>query len=181
MIFRETPLKGAYIIEPEPYRDERGIFARLYCKEEFLAIGHDKEFVQSNLSVNHMKGTFRGLHYQRPPFAEIKLIRCSKGAVYDIIVDLRKGSSTFLHHFSVVLTGENMNMLYVPEGFAHGFLTLEDDSRMTYQHTAFYKPGFEAGLRHDDPALQVKLPEKPLIISDKDLDHPLITETFKGI
>ncbi len=181
MIFTETTLQGAFLIEPEPFQDERGIFARIYCKKEFQQIGHKKEFVQSNLSVNNNKYTFRGLHYQLPPFSEIKLVRCHKGRVHDIIVDLRKGSETFLQHYSVELSGENMKMIYIPEGFAHGFLTLEEDSQMTYLHTAYYQPGFEAGLRYDDPALNIELPEKPKVISEKDLNHPFINPQYKGI
>ena len=181
MTFSETPLKGAYIITPEPVVDSRGSFARIYCKKEFQAIGHEKEFVQSNLSVNSKKFTFRGLHYQSPPFSEIKLIRCNKGKVLDMIIDIRKDSETFLEHFSIELSGDNMKILYVPEGFAHGFLTLEDDTQMTYHHTAFYEPGYESGLRYDDPALGITLPEKPMVISEKDNNHPFINKHFKGI
>lgn len=181
MIFTETPLKGAFVIEPEPFVDERGLFARVYCKNEFEAIGNIKEFVQVNQSINKSKGTFRGLHYQLPPFTEVKLIRCIRGKVFDIIVDLRKNSKTFLQHFNIEMSEDNMKMLYVPEGFAHGFLSLEDNSQMIYQHTAFYKPGYEAGLRFNDPALKIKLPFMPEIITEKDKSYPFITKLFTGI
>lgn len=181
MIFTETPLKQAFVVEPEPFVDDRGSFTRVYCKNEFEAIGFKSEFVQVNQSVNKRKGTFRGIHYQFPPFAEVKLIRCIKGKVFDLIVDIRKNSDTFLQHFGVELSEGNMKMIFVPEGFAHGFLTLEDNSQMIYHHTQFYKPGFEAGLRFDDPALKIKLPEMPKVISEKDKLNPLITNLFKGI
>lgn len=181
MIFGETLLSGAYIVEPEPFEDERGSFARVYCKNEFAAIGHQKEFIQVNHSVNKLKGTFRGLHYQLPPFAEIKLIRCIVGKVFDVIVDIRQNSQTFLQHFSVELSEENMKMIYVPEGFAHGFITLTDNAQLIYQHTAFYKTGFESGFRYDDPTLNIQLPVQPEIITEKDKNYPLITDSFKGL
>jgi len=181
MIFTETNLKGAYIIDPEPFVDERGLFARVYCKEEFKEIDFQSEFVQFNHSVNKSKRTFRGLHYQRPPFSEVKLIRCIRGNVFDIIVDLRKDSTTFLKHYCIELSEKNMKTMLVPQGFAHGFLTLEDNSQMLYHHTEYFKPGFEAGLRYDDPVLNIKLPEVPKIISEKDKNNPLISNTFKAI
>lgn len=181
MIFTETKLSGAFLIKPEPFVDERGLFARVYCKDEFTKINFHDEFVQFNHSVNKIKGTFRGFHYQLPPFSEVKLIRCVRGKVFDVIVDIRKNSKTFLKHFSVELSEENMKMLLIPKGFAHGFLTLEDNSHMIYHHTEYYKPGFEGGLRFDDPLLKIDLPELPKIISEKDKNNPLITNTFKGI
>jgi dTDP-4-dehydrorhamnose 3,5-epimerase len=181
MIFSETKLKGAFVIEPEPFTDERGLFARVYCAEEFKAIGHHKPFVQINHSVNTHKATFRGLHYQLPPFSEIKLIRCVAGKVFDVIVDIRKGSQTFLQHFTVELSAKNMKMLYVPEGFAHGFITLEDNTQLIYHHTSFYKPGFEAGIGYNDPRLEIKLPVEPLVITEKDKSYPLINSSFTGI
>jgi dTDP-4-dehydrorhamnose 3,5-epimerase len=181
MKFTETSLKGAYIVTPEPFIDDRGLFARVFCKKEFSVIGHSGEFVQINHSVNNLKGTFRGIHYQLPPFGEIKLIRCVSGRVYDIIVDIRSGSPTFLKSIAVVISQENMKMMYVPAGFAHGFITLEDNSQLIYHHTAFYEPGYEAGLRYDDPELQLELPLKPVVITEKDRNHPLIDGNFKGI
>ena len=181
MKFSETRLKGAYVITPEPFLDERGSFARVFCKNEFSAIGHRGEFVQINHSVNKLKGTFRGIHYQLLPFAEIKLIRCISGKAYDIIVDIRKGSPTFLKSIAVEISEENMKMMYVPAGFAHGFITLEDNTQLIYHHTAFYKPGYEAGLRYDDPELKLELPIDVVVITDKDRNHPFIDKNFKGI
>lgn len=181
MKFLETKLEGAYIITPEPFVDGRGSFARVFCKNEFSAIGHKNEFVQINHSVNKLKGTFRGIHYQLPPFSEVKLIRCISGSVYDIIVDIRFGSPTFLEHIGIEISEENMKMMYVPAGFAHGFITLEDDSQLIYHHTAYYEPGHEAGLRFNDPLLQIELPITPVVITEKDNNHPLIDKGFKGI
>ncbi len=181
MKFLETKLKGAYIVTPEPFVDERGSFARVFCRNEFLAIGHKGEFVQINHSVNKLKGTFRGIHYQLPPYEEVKLIRCISGSVHDIIVDIRSGSPTFLQYIAVEISEENMKMVYVPAGFAHGFLTLEDNSQLIYHHTAFYQPGHEAGLRFDDPELRIELPIEPVVITEKDKNHPLIEKGFIGI
>jgi dTDP-4-dehydrorhamnose 3,5-epimerase len=181
MKFYETKLKGAFIIDLEPYIDERGLFARVYCQEEFKQIGHHKPFVQINHSINMKKAIFRGLHYQKPPFSEIKLIRCIAGKVFDVIVDIREGSDTFLQHIGIELSGENMKMIYVPEGFAHGFITQEDNTQLIYHHTSFYNPEFEGGLRYDDPQLKLKLPAKPLIISEKDKSYRFIEDSFMGI
>lgn len=181
MIFKETILSGAYIIDPEPFQDDRGLFARTYCKKEFEKIKHSKEFVQFNHSVNIHKGTIRGLHYQKPPFAEIKLIRCVKGAVCDVIIDIRKGSPTFLKHITVELSADNLRMIYIPEGFAHGFQTLEDDSALIYHHTAYYTPGMEGGLRFNDPALKIEWPLPPSVISEKDNTHPFLLPSFIGL
>ncbi len=181
MIFRETRLEGAYIIEPEPFRDERGFFARTFCRREFARIGHHKEFVQFNHSFTRLKGTIRGLHYQRPPHAEIKLIRCIRGAVKDVIVDIRQGSRTFLQHIAVELTEQNLKMIYVPEGFAHGFQTLEPETELIYHHTAFYVPEAEGGIRYDDPLLEIAWPLPVQEASEKDRSHPLLGSHFTGI
>lgn len=181
MIFHKTPLVGAYAIELTPFRDERGLFARTFCEREFQAIGHQKPFVQLNHSRNTQKGTIRGLHYQNPPFAEIKLIRCIRGAVYDVLVDIRKGSPTFLQHYGIELSEHNMQMIYIPEGFAHGFQTLEDQTELIYHHTAFYTPGVESGLKFDDELIGINWPLPPTIISKKDQRHPLLSKTFTGI
>lgn len=181
MRFHETPLKGAYLIELEPHLDDRGFFARTFCKNEFGEIRHQKEFVQFNHSCTLKKGTLRGLHYQEPPVSEIKLIRCIRGKVFDVIVDLREGSFTFLQYLGVVLSAENMKMIYVPEGFAHGFQTLEDHTEMLYHHTNFYSPGHERGIRYEDPMLNISWPLAPSEISDKDMNHALLTKDFKGI
>jgi len=181
MIFRETPLKGAYIIELKPYTDDRGLFVRTYCKNEFSEIRHDQEFVQFNHSVTNQKGTIRGMHYQVPPYSETKLIRCVRGSVHDVIIDLRKDSSTFLKFTAVELSEQNMLSLYIPRGFAHGFQTLEDNSQLIYHHTAYYTPGYEAGIRYNDPAIGIKWPLPVSVITQKDLNHNLLNNSFKGI
>ena len=181
MKFRQLDIKGVYAIELEPRGDNRGAFARTYCREEFRKIGHDKEFVQFNHSWNTKKGTVRGLHYQTPPFKEIKLIRCVRGAVYDVLVDIREGSSTFLQHVAIELSEHNLTMLYVPEGLAHGFQSLTDDAQLLYHHTEYFKPGFEGGLHYQDPRLGIPWPLKTSEISDRDQKHPFINESFKGI
>ena len=181
MKFIQTTLPGAYIIELEPRNDERGFFVRLFCKKESSKIGHTKEFVQFNQSLTMQRGTVRGLHYQIHPAEEVKLVRCIRGQVYDVIVDLREGSPTFLQHFSVVLSEESLKMLYIPEGFAHGFQTLRDNTQMMYFHTAYYSPKNERGLLYNDPALNITWPLKVSNISEKDKNNPLININFKGI
>lgn len=181
MIFRETKLKGAYVIDLEPFQDERGLFARTFCRKEFATIGHEDEFVQFNHSRTRQKGTIRGMHYQLPPSAEIKLIRCVRGRVHDVIVDLRKNSPTFLQYIGVELSDRNMQMIYVPAGFAHGFQTLEDHAELIYHHTAYYAPEREAGLRFDDPKIGIDWPLPPTVLSAKDQNQPLIEPGFTGI
>lgn len=180
MIFEETQLKGAYIVSLQLLQDQRGAFARTYCKKEFAEIGHTKEFVQINQSYNNLKGTIRGMHFQLPPYQEIKLIRCIKGAVLDVIIDLRKNSKTFLHHFAVELSAENRKAIYVPENFAHGFQTLEDNAELIYQHTEFYTPLADAGIRYDDPTLNISWKLPPVMVSDKDMHYKHIDSEFKG-
>ncbi len=181
MIFESTPLQGAYLIRLEPIEDERGFFVRTFCKKEFESIGHDKEFVQMNQSYNKQKGTLRGMHYQLAPHEEVKLVRCIAGSVYDVIIDLRKHSPTYLHYFGAELSGENFCMLYVPEGFAHGFQTLSDHTSLVYHHTAFYAPGSERGLRYDDKKIGIHWPMAPTCLSEKDKQYPYLTENFNGI
>ena len=181
MNFKETGLEGAYIIELKPHTDERGRFFRVFCKKDFKKIGLNKEFVQINQSVNNLKGTLRGIHYQTPPPGDCKLIRCITGKVLDIIVDIREGSSTFLKYFVTELSPENLKMIYITEGFAHGFITLEDNTQLIYQHTSYYIPEQEAGIRYSDPFLNLTLPIKPEVISEKDENLPLINANFKGI
>jgi dTDP-4-dehydrorhamnose 3,5-epimerase len=181
MDFFETTLKNAYVISPKLRSDERGGFARIFCKQEFEAIGHTKDFVQFNHSFNPKRGTLRGMHYQEVPYAEIKLIRCILGKVYDVIVDLREESPTFLHSFGVVLSAENMKMMYVPERFAHGFITLADDCELLYHHTAYYEPSAERGLRYDDPTLNIEWPEVPTVVSTKDQNYSLLDKNFLGL
>lgn len=181
MNFTETTLKGAYVIEPIKLIDERGGFSRTFCKEEFKNIKHTKEFVQFNQSFNLQKGTIRGMHFQQPPFCEIKLIRCIKGSVYDVIVDIRNSSPTFLQWFGIELSDLNMKMIYVPEGFAHGFQTLEDNSELLYHHTNFYVPSSEKGIRYNDEMINIHWPLAVSMISEKDKSYPLLTNSFKGI
>ncbi|MGI9553011.1 MAG: dTDP-4-dehydrorhamnose 3,5-epimerase [Aurantibacter sp.] len=181
MIFQSTSLQGAYTISLEPFQDHRGLFARTFCAEEFEKIGHRQPFVQFNHSHTNHKGALRGLHYQNPPFAEIKLIRCIHGGVYDVIVDIRKDSPTFLEHVGVELTEENMQMIYVPEGFAHGFQTLENDTQLIYHHTAYYQPSAEGGLRYDDPVLNIKWPLPITDLSKKDERFPHLGSDFSGL
>jgi dTDP-4-dehydrorhamnose 3,5-epimerase len=181
MIFIPTSLTGAYIVDPEPFRDERGSFERYYCQKEFEKIGHKKNWVQLNHSVTKNEGAVRGMHFQVEPYREIKLVKCVKGKVFDVIIDLRRSSDTFLQYFGVELSEDNHRMLYIPEGFAHGFQTLEPECHLIYHHSEYYVPGAEAGLRFDDPNLKIKWPVPVSIISERDVSHPLIDENFKGI
>lgn len=181
MNFVETKLLGSFVIHPTLLQDERGGFSRVFCKNEFEQIGHTKGFVQLNHSFNMHKGTIRGMHYQESPYSEIKLIRCVRGAVYDVIVDIRKSSPTFLQWFGIELSAKNMNMIYVPEGFAHGFQTLEENSELLYHHTNFYEPLSERGIRYSDAEIGINWPIEVTSISQKDKNYPLLTPTFKGI
>lgn len=180
MKFFPTPLIGAFVVEPEPLSDQRGWFMRTYCKNEFASIGHGKEWVQMNHSFTAEAGTIRGLHYQVPPYEEDKLVRCIAGAVFDVIVDLRKDSASFLRSFCVELSAQNRKMLYIPAGFAHGFQTLHDNTELIYHHSEFYTPGAEAGIRYDDPMTGIQWPLPVTTISDRDLGHPFLNESFKG-
>jgi dTDP-4-dehydrorhamnose 3,5-epimerase len=181
MKFIETPLSGAYVIEPEPFRDERGLFARTFCQEEFGQIGLRMQIVQINHSVTRKKGAIRGMHYQRPPACEAKLIRCVQGGVFDVMVDLRADSPTFRRHHGVELSKNDMRMVFIPEGFAHGFQTLTDDAELVYHHSAFYSPQYEHGLRYDDPALAINWPLPAGDVSLRDQSYPMIDERFKGL
>jgi dTDP-4-dehydrorhamnose 3,5-epimerase len=181
MIFTPTSLAGSYVIDLEPRSDERGWFARYYCKEEFQKIGHTKEWVQMNHSVTNKKGSIRGMHFQVHPYKEIKMLRCIAGSVYDVIIDLRKDSDTFLKWTGVELSATNKKMLYIPEGFAHGFQCLEDNCELTYHHSEFYQPGAEAGIRYNDPLINIEWPLPLTIISPRDGEHHFLNENFKGI
>lgn len=172
MIFTETKLKDAYVIEPERLEDERGFFARTFCEHEFAAHGLCTRFVQCNISFNKRKGTIRGMHYQVAPHAEAKLVRCTMGAIYDVIIDLRPGSPTFAQWVAVELTAQNRRMVYVPEGLAHGFQTLEDNTEVFYQMSEFYHPECARGVRWNDPAFGIKWPLTPVIISARDQSYP---------
>ena len=181
MIFTETPLSGAFIIEIEPRKDHRGFFSRAFCQQEFAGHGLKSVVAQCNLAFTIKKGTLRGMHYQTPPAAEAKLFRCTKGANYHVIVDLRPDSPTYLKHFGVELTPQNYKALYVPEMFAHGYQALEDGSEALYQVSEFYTPGCEQGLRYDDPKLNIKWPLEVSIISPKDTSWSLLENTNPGV
>jgi dTDP-4-dehydrorhamnose 3,5-epimerase len=168
MQFVAINLEGAWVIEPQLYEDSRGLFARTYCAREFREQGLVDSFVQCNTSWNARKGTVRGLHYQLPPSSEVKLVRCTTGALWDVIVDLRPDSPTYLQHVSVELTAKNRLALYIPEMVAHGFQTLEDGTEVFYQMSAFYTPKLGRGLRYDDPKLGIKWPLPVASISDQD-------------
>ena len=172
MIFWETRLAGAFLIEPEKREDERGFFARTFCREEFVARGLNPEVAQCNVSFNKRKGTLRGMHYQVPPFAEAKLIRCTAGAIFDVIIDLRESSSTFQQHFAVELCASKGKMLYIPEGFAHGFQTLLDDTEVFYQMSQPYAPECARGVRWDDPSFGIEWPSAERTILERDRNYP---------
>ncbi len=174
MEFIKTPIEGLFLIHHKILEDERGLFTRTFCKNEFSSIGFTKEFVQFNHSYNLLKGTVRGMHFQNAPFAETKLIRCVEGSVYDVAVDLRKDSQTYLQYFGIELSKANINSILIPEGFAHGFQTLENNTALIYHHTAFYTPGADCGIRYDDPALHISWPLPVSKISTKDKNYPLI-------
>ena len=180
MKFLPTILDGSFIIQLDPVKDERGWFARFFCKKEFLTIGHDKEWVQMNHSFSKKKGTLRGMHFQKSPYSEIKLVRCIHGSVFDVIIDLRKDSPTFLKWFGAELSAENKLMMYIPEGFAHGFQTLEGNTDLLYMHTAFYSPDAESGLKYDDPQINISWPLEVSEISFRDNNHDLL-EKFNGL
>ncbi|MGE0444658.1 MAG: dTDP-4-dehydrorhamnose 3,5-epimerase [Vicinamibacterales bacterium] len=168
MIFRETALPGAFIIDLEPRQDDRGFFARTFCQQEFAAHGLKTTIAQANVSFNRHKGGIRGLHFQYPPAAETKLVRCTRGAIVDVIVDLRPESPTYLRHVAVELTAENRRALYVPERFAHGYQVLEDETETAYEVGEFYTPDAEDGLAYDDPRLGISWPLPATEISPKD-------------
>lgn len=176
MIFTETKLKGAYVIDLERRNDPRGFFARAFCQREFEAHGLKPIIAQANVAHNLRKGTLRGMHFQFPPAAETKLVRCTRGAILDIIVDLRPESSTYLQHIEVELNEDNQRALYVPERFAHGYQTLCDSTDTSYQVGEFYTPDAESGLMHNDPKLGLKWPLPVAVISDKDQTFKLLSE-----
>jgi dTDP-4-dehydrorhamnose 3,5-epimerase len=172
MIFTPTPLPGAYLVDPEPVDDARGFFARTWCAREFAAHGLDTHIAQCSISLTRHRGTLRGLHYQASPHEEVKVVRCTRGAIYDVIVDLRGDSPTLLRHFAVDLTAENRRMLYVPRRFAHGFQTLAEDTEVTYQMSEFYAPGSGRGLRWNDPTLGIHWPIPDPTMLERDRSYP---------
>ena len=177
----ETPLRGVYEAESTIVRDQRGHFARLFCTEELAAAHADRPIIQINHSLTRTVGTVRGLHYQRPPQAEAKWVRCLKGRVWDVAVDLRRGSPTFLGWHAVELEAERMNAILIPEGCAHGFQVLAPDSELLYLHSAPYAPGLEDAVRWDDPHLAITWPLPVADLSDRDRNHALLGETFEGV
>lgn len=171
MHFIPTNLAGAYLIEPEPTSDERGFFARTWCRYEFADKGLNPNLVQCNISYNKARGTLRGMHYQKAPHAEAKLVRCTQGAVYDVIIDLRSDSNTFTQWYGVDLTAENRKALYVPEGFAHGFITLKDDTEVLYQMSEFFHEECAAVVRWNDPVFSIQWPIDVKVISERDQNY----------
>lgn len=172
MIFTETPLAGAWIVEPQPIEDERGFFARVWCQQEFQARSLDPGIAQASISLNKRRGTLRGMHYQAAPHAEVKLVRCTRGALHDVIIDLRPDSQTVGQHYAVELTAENRRALYIPRGFAHGFQTLVDDTEVLYQMSDFYAPDAGRGIRWNDPAFDIYWPIEDPILLARDRSYP---------
>jgi len=174
MKFTKAPLDGAYLIALEPHQDARGYFARAFCRDEFAAHGLEIDFVQANLSFNAQAGLVRGMHFQKGEDAEVKLVRCVQGAIYDVIVDLRPTSATYLQWFGAELSAENGLTMYVPRGFAHGYQSLTDGATAHYMVSTAYAPGAEGGLRHDDPVLGISWPQRITDVSEKDAAWPLL-------
>ena len=173
MKFEALKLPGAYLIHLERFEDNRGFFARAWCEHELVEQGLSTRIAQANVSFNKTKGTLRGMHYQAPPYAEVKLVRCTRGAIYDVIIDIRPESPTFRQWLDVELNEDNHDTLYIPEGFAHGFQTLEDGTEVYYQHSEFYTPGAERGLRYNDPAFAIRWPLAVSSINPRDESWPL--------
>ncbi len=170
----ETPLEGLYVVETDPFVDHRGTWARIFCESELQSILQRRHIVNINLSKTSERGTVRGMHYQLEPMAEMKLIRCTSGKIFDVAVDLRKNSPTYLHWYSEELSCENMKMFVIPEGFAHGFQALTDNVEMIYLHTEFYSKELERGVRYNDPQIGIQWPLNPINLSERDHTHPFI-------
>ena len=177
----ENPFKNAFVLQVEPYVDHRGKFGRIYCQDELKQIGHYKQIVQINHSLTRKRGAVRGMHFQHPPKAEIKMVKCLRGSVFDVIVDLRRDSDTLLQWYGEILSDDNIKMMYVPEGFAHGFQTLEEKTELLYLHTEFYSPEHEGGVRYNDPRLNISWPVEVTEVSEKDQEYPLLPNDFEGI
>lgn len=172
MKFIPASLKGVYLIKGEMLPDQRGFFARVFCRRELERIGLNPDVVQCNVSFNHKRGTLRGLHYQMRPYGEVKIIRCTSGAIFDVLVDLRPDSPSYCKWFGTTLSQENRCMVYAPKGMAHGYITLRDNTEVFYQVSEFYNPEHEAGIRWDDPLFNISWPEKVRVISARDMGHP---------
>ena len=181
MIVEKTPLLGCYLVNAEPFIDHRGIFSRFFCENELKSVIGNRHIVNVNFSQTKVSGTIRGMHYQYPPYAEMKLVRCIKGKIFDVAIDIRAGSDTFLEWYGVELSADNMRMLIIPEGFAHGFQTLSDDAELMYFVTEFYNKESESGIRYSDPAVGINWPHIISDISEKDASVPLIDATFYGV
>ena len=181
MNFTKTPISGAFEIKLIPISDQRGVFSRLFCSDEFHEIGFYKQIVQINQSYNRIKGTIRGMHFQYPPFAEDKIIKCLRGVVYDVLIDLRKNSPTFLKWHAIELSPEMNNMVLIPPGCAHGFQTLTENSELLYFHTEYYNPKSEGAIRFDDQRIGIHWPIDVSNVSEKDRTYPLLDSSFDGI
>jgi dTDP-4-dehydrorhamnose 3,5-epimerase len=181
MKFINISLENAYVIEPEPFKDTRGLFSRIFCEDEFRSINLVKKIVQVNHSITIKQGTIRGMHFQRVPMAEIKMVKCLRGSAFDVIIDLRKDSPTFLKWHGEILSAENMKMMVVPEGFAHGFQSMEQNSELLYFTTNFYSPEHEGVVRYDDPLIGISWPMKATDISEKDKKQPSLKRDFEGV
>jgi len=181
MNIHTTSIEGLYCLEATPFCDSRGSFARIFCKNEFEEMGISMPIAQMNISMTHKKGTVRGMHYQFPPHAEIKIVRCLQGSCFDVVVDIRKDSPTFLKYHGEILSSENGKALYIPKGFAHGFQTLEDNTQLLYTHSEFYTPHAEAALHYNDPALAIDWKLDIKDVSDRDKKHPFMQHDFIGI
>jgi len=181
MIFNPTPLAGAFTIDVEPFQDTRGFFTRTFCEKEFAEHQLVQHFVQANHSGTNGRGVIRGMHFQHSPHCEVKLVKCVQGAIYDVIVDVRRGSPTFLQWFGAELTAGNKRMMYVPAGFAHGFQSLSDYSEIVYMVSAFYNKESEDGIRYDDPVVKIQWPLPVSLVSDKDQKIPLVDLSFGGV
>jgi dTDP-4-dehydrorhamnose 3,5-epimerase len=178
MIFNKTRIAGVYLIDIERHEDQRGFFARTWCQREFREHGLNPRLTQCNLSFNEHKGTLRGMHFQAAPFEEAKLVSCTQGAVFDVIIDLRPDSPTFKDYLHATLTAESHNMIYVPEGFAHGFLTLTDRTYVFYQMSEYYMPGYGRGIRWNDPEFNIEWPGEVHVISERDANYPDFTGEY---
>lgn len=175
MLFKETEIKGLFVIEPELINDERGFFTTSWSSSEFEGRGLNPRVVQANISFNHKRGTLRGMHYQEEPYQEAKLVRCARGAMFDVAIDLRRDSPTRYQWVSIELTSENRRMFYVPEGFAHGYQTLTDDTEVFYQISEYYHPASARGVRWNDPAFGVEWPLTPTMMAERDANYPMLT------
>jgi dTDP-4-dehydrorhamnose 3,5-epimerase len=181
MKIKRTPLQNAFIIEPQPFTDGRGIFSRVFCRHELQDMLHDKNIVQINQSLTRQKGAVRGMHFQYPPKAEIKMVKCLRGSVFDVLIDLRRDSFTFLKWHGEVLSAENMKIMCIAEGFAHGFQTLEENCELLYLHTEVYNPEHEGAVRYNDPAINISWPLEVTDISERDQAHTLLSRNFEGV